>query len=107
MIADENRWQAVRHGMSAFFVGPGGTPVSAFEAVDELLVRVAEDAAAMGSGWTLVHLRALAERGGRAAELRDTMLRTDDAVAVTRHLVDLGLRDLETTPSAGRELVTG
>jgi carboxylate-amine ligase len=107
MIADENRWQAVRHGMSAFFVGPQGSPVSAFEAVDELLVRVAEDAAAMGSGWTLGHLRALAERGGRAAELRDTMLRTDDAVAVTRHLVDLGLRDLETTPSAGRELVTG
>ena len=107
MIVEENRWQAVRHGMSAVFTGPRGRALPALDAVDELLRRVKRDAAAMGSSWALTHLRELAERGGRATDLRDILVRTDDAVAVTRHLVELGLGDLATPPSAARELVTG
>ena len=107
MVVEENRWQAVRHGLSAVFVGPFGKTVPATVAVDELLRRVSRDAAAMGASWALTHLRHLAERGGRATELRETLVRTDDAVAVARHLVELGLDDLVTRITPRRDLVTG
>jgi len=106
MIVDENRWQALRHGMSAEFVGPRGKAVPAVKAVEHLLTRVSDDAAALGATSALGHLHELAARGGVATDLRDAMLRTDDAVQVTRHLVELGERDLPTVTPA-RELVSG
>jgi carboxylate-amine ligase len=109
MITDENRWQAVRYGMSAEFVGARGKAVTALKAVDELLTRVSDDAAVLGADPALPHLHELARRGGVAADLRDTMMRTDDAVAVMRHIVEIGQRELPsptpTTPA--RQLVAG
>jgi carboxylate-amine ligase len=106
-LVDENRWQAVRHGMSAEFVGKRGRAVTAVTAVDEVLRRVSDDAAALGADDALTHLHELAVRGGVAASVRDTMMRTDDAVAVTHHLVELGQRDLPTLVAPSRELVAG
>jgi carboxylate-amine ligase len=107
MVVDENRWQAVRHGMSAEFVGPRGKAVPALKAVDELLTRVSDHAAAMGGSAALGHLHDLAARGGVATDLRQTMVRTDDAVAVTRHLVEMGQCDLPMPLAPRRELVAG
>jgi gamma-glutamyl:cysteine ligase YbdK (ATP-grasp superfamily) len=107
MVVEENRWQAVRHGMSAVFAGPDGRAVPARRAVDELLNRVKLDAVSAGGAWACAHLLDLADRGGHATAMRDTLVRTDDAVGVTRHLVELGLRDLVTSLAPARELVTG
>jgi carboxylate-amine ligase len=107
MLVEENRWQAVRHGMTAAFVGPRGKAVPALQAVDELLVRVSDDAAAIGAMSALGHVHDLAARGGVVTDLRDTMRRTDDAGAVTRHLVELGQRDLPDPATSPRELVAG
>jgi carboxylate-amine ligase len=105
-VVEENRWQAVRHGMSAVFAGPRGEAVPALAAVDELVSRVRLDAVTGGT-WACAHLRDLANRGGHATALRDTLVRTDDAVDVTRHLVELGLRDLGTLLAPPCELVPG
>jgi carboxylate-amine ligase len=105
MLVEENRWQSVRHGMSAVLIGARGKAVPALQAVDELLTRVSDDAAAVGAGCSLSHVYDLAARGGVAADLRDTMMLTDDAVAVTRHIVELGQRDLPTPLTSSRELV--
>ena len=107
MITDENRWQALRHGMSATFASPRGRATTAREAVDELLGRVADEAGASGSRWALDHLADLAARGGRATDLRDRFLLSDDPRAVTRHLVHLGERDLITPIDLDSELVSG
>ena len=105
MLIEENRWQSVRHGMSATLINARGKAVPALMAVDELLARVSDDAAAVGAGWALSHLHELAARGGVAADLRETMMHTDDAVAVTRHIVEVGQRDLPAPSTPTRELV--
>ncbi len=107
MITDENRWQALRYGMSATFIGSHGRATPARDAVEELLARVASEVAAGGSSWALGHLADLAARGGRATDLRDGFVQTDDARAVARHLVELGERDLVTPIDVGPELVSG
>ena len=107
MVVEENRWQAVRHGLSAVFVGPRGKAVPATVAVDELLRRVRRDAAAVGSSRALTYLHDLAERGGHATALRESLVRTDDAAAAARHLVKLGLDDLGTRTMPQHALVTG
>jgi len=98
MIVGENRWQAVRHGMSATFVGTRGRPVAARAELDSLLSSVTEDAAAVGATWVLHHLSDLADRGGPATAIRDRFVVTDDPREVTRHLVDTGADSVRGTP---------
>jgi len=99
MIVGENRWQGVRHGMSATFVGSRGRPVAARAELDSLLSRVAEDAAAVGATWVLHHLSDLADRGGPATAIRDRFVVTDDPLEVTRHLIDTGADSVRGTPA--------
>lgn len=106
LLTEENRWQALRHGMQATFVRDGSA-VSAREAVDELLDRVALDAHALGGGWALDHLDDLAESGGRAATIRERFLGTADARDAARSLVEIGERCIMTPLEGEPELVPG
>ena len=93
-IAEENRFQALRNGLSATFADDRGQPSPARASVDALFERVRDVARQTGSGWVLDHLADLARRGGPATAIRDTFLLTDDAVAVARALVRQAEDDL-------------
>lgn len=107
VLAAENRWQAVRHGMSAVFARPAGA-MTARHALDELILRVAGATGWGVESWIPDRLTELAASGGRATELRDRFVSTDDLVDVVGHLVDLGERDLTSSVDVPvPELATG
>jgi glutamate---cysteine ligase / carboxylate-amine ligase len=97
LLVDENRWQAVRHGMSATLVGRNGAPVTARAALDTMLDAVAEDATSVGAAWVLDHLSDLADRGGPAVAVRDRFVLTDDAREATVYLVETGEKSVRGT----------
>jgi carboxylate-amine ligase len=64
LVAAENRWLAIRHGLDARFVVDGDNQVvPARELVERTLERVAPDLAALGAEWIAPHLAAIASRG--------------------------------------------
>jgi glutamate---cysteine ligase / carboxylate-amine ligase len=86
-LVSENRWQAVWKGMGATFARADGTTVTAHQAVDELLDRVAEDADALDTRWALEHVSALAAHGGPAAWERAVFAQVRDPTALMRDRV--------------------
>jgi glutamate---cysteine ligase / carboxylate-amine ligase len=97
-LVTENRWAAIWHGMEASFAHPNGDVSHARADVDELLSRVSDDANALSGDWALHHLSDLADAGGPAARLRDTLSRTGDPVEVAREQVRSTNPDTDVAP---------
>jgi len=112
-LVTENRWQAVWKGMDATFARADGTTVAAPDAVDELLDRVAEDAAELDTTWALDHVSALADRGGPAAWERASFAHRRDPIALMRDRVARTRldgdepADLPVVLGRGRDVATG
>jgi carboxylate-amine ligase len=65
-IVGENRWLAARYGLRAPLVSDGESARSARELVLELVDRLAGDAEAVGAGWALERVAAMAAEGSSA-----------------------------------------
>jgi carboxylate-amine ligase len=88
-LVAENRWMAIWQGMHARFAQPNGDVVTARAAVEELLERICDDATALRTDWALAHLTDLADSGGPATRLRETLIRTGDPVEVMHELIEM------------------
>ena len=97
MLIDENRWRAQRYGMSGGLIDFGRREIVPFaNLAEELLVMLAPDGAALGSGAELEGVRRLAAAGASADRQRAvfTQAKADGAdddtalVAVTKSLVE-------------------
>ena len=67
LIVAENRWLAARHGLHAQLVDPDAdSPVPARRALEELLDRLASDAAALDAGAALARVEHIMREGASA-----------------------------------------
>jgi carboxylate-amine ligase len=91
LLVGENRWQALRHGLAGDLVVDGSAR-SVRGVLDDLLARAAPHLDEAGR--TCDHVSDLADRGGRATELRELFLISDDPAAVVDRLADLNAADV-------------
>jgi carboxylate-amine ligase len=89
LVIAENRWLAARHGLHAPMVDPGSdASVPARRLVEDLLDRVADDAAALDATTALDRISAIA-RAGTSADRQLAMHRGGASLhAIVRSLVD-------------------
>ena len=90
VLTHENKWQAARYGLEATVVDPShGGPVPVAELIERTLTDVAPHARELGCEGELDGVRRLLRDGNGAKRQLAVYAATQDAVAVTRDIVEL------------------
>lgn len=85
-----NKWQAARYGLDATVVDPiGGEPVPIAALIERTLRALAPHARELGSEAALDDVRRILRDGNGARRQLAVYAATQDAVAVTRDIVEL------------------
>jgi carboxylate-amine ligase len=90
VLTHENKWQAARHGLAATVVEPiGGEPVPVTALIERTLRSLAPHAHELGSDAALDGVRRILRDGNGAQRQLAVHAATQDALAVTRDIVEL------------------
>ncbi len=110
-LLGENRWRAVRYGMTEGMIDFGAGQIIPFaEAIEDWLALIAPDADALGSQPQVAHTREMVASGGSAARQRAVLARATAAgatrdqamVELVRHLAAEFHHGLQPLPNPGR-----
>jgi glutamate---cysteine ligase / carboxylate-amine ligase len=89
-LAQENRWQAARHGLEARIIDPaGGAPVALRDLVERSLASIAPAAEELGCAGQLAGVGRILRDGNGAARQRAIQTATGDLAEVVRDVVQL------------------